>query len=1428
MKKMLELSDSQFSNQFKSHSKNQLKKYFETTTSGEECNAKNSDAIFENHECETSQSKKLFDAFFLLPENNQNAQQKHTKCLPFSKKCDSLEQASNNLFPSDNLFHNNKTDELDDHSREMQLQRGENSPLFSCHGGDTNNSLQSSVSDSRSMLPSQSPLIPCFMVIQKLYFTGVPELLLLRDIMYPLQGIDGTYIKYHSGSNSFLVRQNIVVSTPVRVLVSRCCKIGCYYRCIRHHLEPTDSFKDIACVKNLSSSNLTSSQHIIQPPLTSLLHQSLQQFVHKHLSIYYKMLAYIENEIVRAGNQPYGQTFSLRKLLLYLQKPTEKIALLASIIQATQYIKGGPLLSVVFDNSNNGDTEKKALMNNMLEELQNPWLDMVYQWVTNGVLMDPCDEFFIKIHLNGASVSHPTSIDEMKEPCTPCDASLTLDPLFYWKYGHNVRLHLLPVYVSNELTFKIVYAGKAVALAKCFMFLESTFQKTTNVFDSSSRIIDIQKQVLCRDDTVSKHCEEPLFQVPLADISNTDICRTDHDKHSLMLQHLAGKQLDSTSIVRHTLGSLSDFSELRYTKSLSKQQTTPLESTFQSFLDMEKMVHRLYFHNSNVIVNLLLYRYHLLQHCEAIRCFLFLSQGDLIYELLTLFHGSFTGSSSPYNSTPHNLSRHLVNSTASFKGCSLAEPAQHLTLHDLRCCLDVAIASSNAQHLTQEVLDRFEVTKLRNTRLHYNPSGWEVVTFNYIVCQNPVSLILDEKSMQRYRQIHSMLWRTQRVAYSLNLLWQNHIRTCRRGILSSLPFFEKREKASSEPVNEFYLDVHWALSKCESLYAETSHFMRNIQSFFIDGVIEPSWKQFVQNLYQLVTQAEQSPCSRMSQVDLMIECHQNYLNDMLTGLFLSDVQGVNVESNNESASSTMNSHAFTTLDLLRHSCSTYEMDEEFSVLKEPSFPNATLELILKLENSILTFINLSNDIFLSLYNYKPPRIDATKLNSLEHISQKFRGFLIDFLKRINSYSRLTAQEHFICRGNSTVHQDALRELLYRLDFNNYYGSDWELYRHPVVRPVSKDSHLLLPLNGQTISESVKPSIDKTLYPLHISLRGDLHQEPFHEDNSIVTANLTKSLHDSNNFSMNTSTSTPFNNDTKPSCSVQSAFLKKKCDKNKKTMCNEQQNVRSRRKNNAEFTTHLKSFPYTNSKTYDLNLTKAAPWKRSKDIDENKTNSLEYSSFIDSDDAATKEINYAEKVYTVSDNAEPLETSIGSDYEHFNKHLHQFKDTTPASQESHTDDISQLYEHFESSHESQHEENKLCSGDENISSFSSQSYSCHSMDKDTETSHTECHRKLGSINQKTFNRLMRMDHDDVDLIKYHTIHKDGNSYSSEDTNELWMYLPEDHYEETVYSNSHSPYSHNKKIISPKNAPTRRSLKSHNHSFFGKGSRNRIQD
>jgi hypothetical protein len=70
-----------------------------------------------------------------------------------------------------------------------------------------------------------------------------------------------------------------------------------------------------------------------------------------------------------------------------------------------------------------------------LEQLQKPWMDMVYQWVTNGVLVDPCDEFFIKSNLNVATISHTTFIDVVKEPCTPHDASLTLDPLFYWKHG---------------------------------------------------------------------------------------------------------------------------------------------------------------------------------------------------------------------------------------------------------------------------------------------------------------------------------------------------------------------------------------------------------------------------------------------------------------------------------------------------------------------------------------------------------------------------------------------------------------------------------------------------------------------------------------------------------------------------------------------------------------------------------------------------------------------------------------------------------------------------------------------------------------------------------------------------------------------------------------------------------------------------------
>jgi hypothetical protein len=355
---------------------------------------------------------------------------------------------------------------------------------------------------------------------------------------------------------------------------------------------------------------------------------------------------------------------------------------------------------------------------------------------------------------------------------------------------------------------------------------------------------------------------------------------------------------------------------------------------------------------------------------------------------------------------------------------------------------------------------------------------------------------------------------------------------------------------------------------------------------------------------------------------------------------------------------------------------------------------------------------------------------------------------------------------------------------------------------------------------------VKPSTDNGSSAIHVPIRDGLDQEPFQEGNYVVTTNPTKSPHESRNSSINISTNQSFLNDTNSPSDFQNSFIKNNSGKNRTTTCTIQQSVSSRIKSHAGSKRHLNTFSKTNNERHVSSIRKSTTWNQLKDIDENTNNSLEHSSFLDLNDATTKDIGRADKLYTVSNNTGSLKTLMESNYEQFNKNLHQLKDTTTPTQESNTDEMSQLYEPYELSQEYQHEDNEFSNGYDNTGSFSSQSHSCHSIEEKTLTSYKEPFMKLGSIKQKTFNRLMRLKHDDAEQQECNIIDNDKHSYSSEDTNGLWMYLPEDGNGEPMHTNPHSPCSHDKYLIRDKHVPTRRILKSQKHSFVNKCGRNRI--
>jgi len=189
-------------------------------------------------------------------------------------------------------------------------------------------------------------------------------------------------------------------------------------------------------------------------------------------------------------------------------------------------------------------------------------------------------------------------------------------------------------------------------------------------------------------------------------------------------------------------------------------------------------------------------RYQLGRHCDALKRYLLLGQGDLHECLMDLM------------------------------GPSLDEPANSLSVFKLSGTLEQAIRSSSAQSDAPEFIDRLRVRLMA----HLNEEvGWDVFTLEYVVNQ-PLTTIFTETAMNKYLRVFNFLWRLKRVEHSLCATWQM-MKPSVTHLLSS----EAREVgASGETLVEM-------IRNCHSLRGEMHNFISNFQYYVMFEVLETSW-----------------------------------------------------------------------------------------------------------------------------------------------------------------------------------------------------------------------------------------------------------------------------------------------------------------------------------------------------------------------------------------------------------------------------------------------------------------------------------------------------------------------------------------------------------------------------------------------------------
>ncbi|KAJ3043517.1 Gamma-tubulin complex component 3 [Rhizophlyctis rosea] len=268
--------------------------------------------------------------------------------------------------------------------------------------------------DSKTPLPSK-PYNSYYAKSHKAQ-TEVTESMLLRDIIYVFQGIDGKYVRYDPSADSFLVNPETGVPRPLREIIRRLAETGWLYRRIHDHVQKAKT-----------------------ETKAGLVGQSFCSALSQELTDYYRLIAVLEAQIAReqqAGSFA-AKGLSLKRLHVWTMEPLHRLRMMSVLIDLCAGEKGGALISIVHNYVNHGDPFVQMFIHRLLSEISKPFYDMLRRWIYEGELEDPFDEFFVAVDMNAD------------------DGNL-------WRAKYTLRYDMVPSFLSRAVAKKIFLIGKSL------------------------------------------------------------------------------------------------------------------------------------------------------------------------------------------------------------------------------------------------------------------------------------------------------------------------------------------------------------------------------------------------------------------------------------------------------------------------------------------------------------------------------------------------------------------------------------------------------------------------------------------------------------------------------------------------------------------------------------------------------------------------------------------------------------------------------------------------------------------------------------------------------------------------------------------------------------------------------------------------------
>lgn len=296
--------------------------------------------------------------------------------------------------------------------------------------GAANVACETRQSESQPHSPSteQLPLRPVTPKkgLKKDALIDVTEKMLIRDVLFIFQGIEGKIIKMDSSKDGYRLDPKVRLSPGQKEIILKLSDVGWLYSQVKDFCEWGGS--------------ISGNDRMADRTAAGLVNQSLVLALREELSDYCRLIALLEAQIQEGGDTPLGEPsggLTLRRLVMWTLEPRAQLRALAFLTHAARKVYGGACVSSIYQHLHHGNPGHRAIVCKVLTRASTPMYVMLTQWLLDGALEDPHHEFFI--------AADPTVSDDR-----------------LWQDKYSIRWSMLPSFINKSQAQRVLASGKSL------------------------------------------------------------------------------------------------------------------------------------------------------------------------------------------------------------------------------------------------------------------------------------------------------------------------------------------------------------------------------------------------------------------------------------------------------------------------------------------------------------------------------------------------------------------------------------------------------------------------------------------------------------------------------------------------------------------------------------------------------------------------------------------------------------------------------------------------------------------------------------------------------------------------------------------------------------------------------------------------------